>query len=91
MFVPQVSGIPALITRYLTPQEPPHGLDTIAKLVHFVRLMPLFEVMCSSQLDDRDKSPIQQRYIATSMTQQRMRIHNITDSHVMNEHTAIQA
>jgi hypothetical protein len=54
VYVPQAGGGESLITRYLTPQQPPHGLDTVQKVVHFVRLVPFLEVrlyktlMCAS-------------------------------------------
>jgi hypothetical protein len=44
VYVPQAGGGESLITRYLTPQQPPHGLDTVQKVVHFVRLVPFLEV-----------------------------------------------
>ncbi|CAM9934128.1 unnamed protein product, partial [Discosporangium mesarthrocarpum] len=44
LFVPDMFGNDVLIcSRYLCPQEPPPGLDTISKCVHFVRLLPFLE------------------------------------------------
>eukprot|EP00903_Cladosiphon_okamuranus_P014903 g13800.t1 len=43
LFVPDMFGNDILLTRYLCPQEPPIGLNTVNKCAHFVRLLPFLE------------------------------------------------
>ncbi|CAM9149740.1 unnamed protein product, partial [Hapterophycus canaliculatus] len=43
LFVPDMFGHDVLLTRYLCPQEPPGGLNTVSKCAHYVRLLPFLE------------------------------------------------
>ncbi|CAM9309130.1 unnamed protein product [Chrysoparadoxa australica] len=43
VFVPDMFGNEVLVTRYLTPQEPPAELTTICHCKHFVQLIPFLE------------------------------------------------
>ncbi|CAM9501087.1 unnamed protein product [Ectocarpus fasciculatus] len=43
LFVPDMFGNDVLLTRYLCPQEPPGGLNTVCKCAHYVSLLPFLE------------------------------------------------
>ncbi|CAM9133752.1 unnamed protein product [Ectocarpus sp. 12 AP-2014] len=43
LFVPDMFGNDVLLTRYLCPQEPPGGINTVCKCAHYVSLLPFLE------------------------------------------------